>query len=46
MTRYRMAAERLGKLSATLNGRSYQDLDPAEAKELLALHDEFLERLM
>jgi putative sterol carrier protein len=46
LTRYRMAAERLGKLSAHLNGRSLEDLLPEEARELQALYREFLDRLM
>lgn len=46
LVRYRSAAERLGKLSASLKGRSIDDLDREEARELLKLEEEFAQELL
>ena len=46
LVRYRNAAERLGKLSASLKGRNVDDLEREEAKELGRLDEEFAEKLL
>jgi putative sterol carrier protein len=46
LVRYRNAAERLGALSAKLKGRSIENLEREEAKELLKLEGEFTEKLL
>jgi len=46
LVRYGQASACLGKVSATLRGRSYDALEPREAEDLKALEEEFVARLI